>query len=162
VTIRISWSAVLASIVVLGVLGGAFGIAWGLVEWRAADKEDMSSKLEVFEGDVQMLEDDIGDLDNRVSRLETPAPIANRDIQELYARTDYQACIRDADVKLSDAEWALAESYRAYLAGNKSYSEYEADYQAYAMAYDRYDVETDTCWAAYSDASPEASPYEWW
>ena len=171
--IHIPLSAILRLVLILGVFGGTFGIAWGVVEWRAADKDNVdeiwrsldaiSSKLQTVQGDLQTLEGDLGRLDNRVSKVETPAPIANLDIQELYARTAYQACVHDADLKMGDAEWALAESYRAYLAENKTYSEYQADYEAYLAVYDAYDVETDACWATYSQESPYDSPDDsWW
>lgn len=166
--IRIPFSAILALALLLGVWGGAFGIAWGVVEWQAGGKGDVdrlwhaldeiSPKLQTVEGDLQMLEGDLGRLENRVSKVETPAPIADRDIQELYARTDYTACCRDATTRLADAEKLVHESFADYVTGHKTYAEYGLDYDVYKAAYVNYTAELDACWATYS----QASPYELW
>jgi hypothetical protein len=174
-TIRIPFSGVVALVVVLGSLASAFGIAWAVVEWRAADEddvdglrhaqEDMSSRLQTVEGDLQMLEDDLGRLDNRVSEVQTPGPIADRDIQELYARTDYDACYTEAATALRDAEKLVDMSLQDYVSGYKTYAEYSLDYDVYDAAYRNYSAELEACWAAYLEASPydsETSPGEWW
>jgi len=81
-------------------------------------------------------------------------PITDRDILELYARTDYQGCIWDANMRLSETEVELPVTYGEYLAGIGTWAEYDVAYQAYQAAYDHYESELDVCWIAYVDASP--------
>jgi len=77
-----------------------------------------------------------------------------RDIEELYARTDYTSCTRDANVHLDDVEAAMDDSYAVYLAGNSNYSDYLAARSAYETAFDQYQADMDDCWTAYLADSP--------
>ena len=142
----------------IGVLA-VFGIALGVAEWRLPD--DNSKLIAALESEISSLENDLRDLkrdssglDSRLSIIETPPPIADRDIEELYARSDYSSCVFDANILLDDAVSTKNDTYAAYLADNATYDEYLADEDAYQREYDRYDADLDSCFDTYADESP--------
>lgn len=149
----------LITLVSIGGIFAVFGIALGVAEWRMPDDNsdliaDLESEISSLENDLRDLKTDSSGIDSRLSIIETPPPIADRDIEELYARSNYSNCVFDANILIDDAEATKNETYADYLADNITYDEYLVDFDAYEREYDLYDSVLDSCFGTYADESP--------
>lgn len=142
----------LVALVAAASLAAVFAIALGVTEWRTPnDNSDLIASLDAAIG---RLESQIDRVDSRLSVLESPLPVADRDIQELYAGLNYDDCTTAADVELADYDIREDEAFRNYVVGAITYAQYQGTYDAYSAAYDRRAAAYDDCWDTYIEESP--------
>lgn len=88
-------------------------------------------------------------------------PIVDLDILELYARIDYQECVREADVEEAEARWRQVEVYAQFLVGDRTYAEYTDVYrEVYLAAHDHYLSGLEACWTVYLNEGQAGWPSE--
>ena len=73
----------------------------------------------------------------------------DKDITELYARSDYQSCVSDGTTLLADAEDDELVAYRDYITENTTWDQYQQEFGTYEEKLADYHDALNACWDTY-------------